>query len=123
VEAFLQIQLTQLQELPRKQHRRCRAVTGHIVLLGLGALYHALRRVLDLHFVQKSFAVLGDFELAGSAHKHLQGSPGPEVCLHNFLETPLLAAIHLQGLRLLKDVLLRVNNRNHFYNSIIKKTI
>ena len=55
-------------------------------------------RVLDLHLVEEHAAVLGDLDLAGATHKHLEGATGAEVGLEHALKSTGGGHVHHQAL-------------------------
>ncbi|KAJ8578580.1 hypothetical protein ON010_g624 [Phytophthora cinnamomi] len=59
-------------QLADEQHGGRGAVARHVVLRRGGARDQRRRRVLDLHLVQQHVAVLGELDLAGAAHQHLE---------------------------------------------------
>eukprot|EP00966_Prymnesium_polylepis_P265322 6129473-Prymnesium_polylepis.1 len=95
VDAVRQVALRLLHELADNQHGGRGAVAGDVVLRGGDPRDHHRRRVLDLHLVEQRVAVLGQLDVAGTRHKHLQRALRPKVGLEHVLQAARRVDVHL----------------------------
>ena len=110
VDAVGEVALRLLHQLAHDQHRRRGAVAGDIVLRRGNARDHHGRRVLNLHLVQQRVAVLGQLDVAGAGHEHLERALGSEVGLQHVLKAASRLDVHLRCDALLEDLSVGVDH-------------
>ena len=62
--------------LTNEEDDRSSSISSHFVLRDGGASDESGGRILNLHFREKDFAVLGEFQLARSIDEHLERASG-----------------------------------------------
>ena len=87
VDTVTNVALSLSHELTNEKDVGSGTITNHVVLSSGRTTNHCGSRVLNLHFVEKYSAILGQFNLTGTTDKHLDGTLGTEVGLQNLLET------------------------------------